>query len=127
MHQLMLEEKNPEPKLLYEMKKLQGWFNPKASIIFGSLKSRREIILDQADISMKMLEGLMKPGIFDEDYNYSDLDSRIKWKITIDKEFKKMNVCGIRNIINKSEMPTGCQSVKRKWVFKFKRNGVFRA
>jgi hypothetical protein len=24
------EEKSPEPKLLYEMKKLQGWFNPEA-------------------------------------------------------------------------------------------------
>jgi hypothetical protein len=33
------QEKSPEPKLLYEIKKLQGWFNPKASRIVKSLKS----------------------------------------------------------------------------------------
>jgi hypothetical protein len=39
------------------MKKLQGWLNPEASRIFESLKSGREMILDQADIAIMTLEG----------------------------------------------------------------------
>jgi hypothetical protein len=50
------EEKSPEPKLLYEMKKLQGWFNPEASRIVETLKSGREMILDQSEIAIMMLE-----------------------------------------------------------------------
>jgi hypothetical protein len=109
------------------MKKIQGWFNPGASRIFESLKSGREMILDQADVTMMMLEGLMELGSFDEACNHSDLDSRRKWRGAIDKEFKEINVCGFWKKIRKSEMSDGCQCVKRKWMFKIKRNGVFRA
>jgi hypothetical protein len=35
------EEKSPESKFLYEMKKIQGWFNPEASRVFESLKYRK--------------------------------------------------------------------------------------
>jgi hypothetical protein len=47
------------------MKKIQGWFNPEASRIFESLMGS-EMILDQAEIAMIMLEGLMETGSFDE-------------------------------------------------------------
>jgi hypothetical protein len=51
------------------MKELQIWFNPEVLRVIESLKSGREMILDQADIAMMMLEGpveagsLMKPTI----------------------------------------------------------------
>jgi hypothetical protein len=48
------------------MKKIQGWFNPEASRIFESLKLGSEMILDQAEIAMIILEGLMETGSFDE-------------------------------------------------------------
>jgi hypothetical protein len=48
------EEKSSEPKLLYEIKKLQGWFNPEASKI-ESLIPGRAMILGQADILIMML------------------------------------------------------------------------
>jgi hypothetical protein len=80
------EEKSPEPKILYEMKKIQGWFNPEASRIDESLKSRRKMILDRADIAVRMIEGPMERANFDEAYyNHSDLDSRTKWESAIDK------------------------------------------
>jgi hypothetical protein len=52
------------------------------------------MILYQADITMIMLEGLMKPGSFDEAYSHSDLHSRYKWRSDMDKGFKLMNVKG---------------------------------
>jgi hypothetical protein len=119
------EEKSPEPKILYEMKKLQGWFNPEASRIDELLKSRSKMILDRADIAVRMIESPMEPASFDEAYNHSDLDSRTKWESAIDKQFNKMNVHRFWKKINKSEMPNNLQCVKSKSVFKIKRNCVF--
>jgi hypothetical protein len=104
------------------MKELQGLFNPEASRIVESLKSGRDMILDQTDIAMMMLEGQMEPGSFDEFYNHSDLDLRIEWRSSIDKEFKKVNLRGVWEKINKSEIHDASQCVKSKWVFKIKRN-----
>jgi hypothetical protein len=85
------------------------------------------MILDQADIAMMMLESPMQTGNFDEAYYHSDLDSRTKWRISIDKKFKVMNVHRVWKQINKSEMHDGFLCVKSKWVFKIKRNSVYRA
>jgi hypothetical protein len=57
------------------MKDLQGWFKLEASRIFKLLKSGRDMTLDQADIAMMMVEGLMEPGSFDEAFSHSDHDS----------------------------------------------------
>ena len=89
------EERSTKPKLLSQMKKLQGWFNPEASRIVETLKSGREMILDQADIAMMMLEGPMEPVSFDEAFNHSELESRVKWRSAINKEFKEMDVRGV--------------------------------
>jgi hypothetical protein len=40
---------------------------------------------------MMMLEDPIGPGSFDEAYNHSDLDPRIKWRSAIDEEFKLKN------------------------------------
>jgi hypothetical protein len=63
----VIEEKSPEPKVQYEMKKQQRWLNPESSRIVESWKSGREMILVQADIVIMMLEGPMEQGYFDED------------------------------------------------------------
>ena len=76
---------------------------------------------------MMMLEGPMEPVSFDEAYNHSDLDSRAKWRSTIDKESKEMNVREFWKKISNSEMPVGCGRVKTKLMFKIERNGVFPA
>ena len=85
------------------------------------------MIIDQADIAMMMLEGPMEPVSFDEAYNHSEPESRVNWRSAINKEFKEMDVRGVWKKISKSEMPAGRRCVKSKWVFKIKRNGVFRA
>jgi hypothetical protein len=83
------------------------------------------MIINQADITMMMLEGPMESETFDDVYNHSDRDSRAKWRNDTDKELKEMNVRRVRKKINKSEMPDGHLFVKSKWVFKIKQNGVF--
>jgi hypothetical protein len=74
------------------MKKPQGRFSPEALRIVESMKSGRYMILDQSDIAIMMLEGPKDSGSFDEAHNHSDLYSRTKWRIDIDKEFKEINV-----------------------------------
>jgi hypothetical protein len=78
-------EKTHEPKLLYETKKLKGFFNTEASRIVKSLKSGNQIILHKSDISIMMLEGPMEPGSLDEAYNHSDLVSTTKWRSSNNK------------------------------------------
>jgi hypothetical protein len=65
------------------------------------------MILDQNDITIMMLEVPMEPGSFDEAYNHSDLDSRTKWRIAIDKEFKKINVRRVWKKIRESDILDG--------------------
>jgi hypothetical protein len=94
LHQLMLKK-----RLLSQnswMKKLQRCFNPGASIIVESLKSGREMILDQAEIAIMMLEDSNELGNFLEAYNHSDLDSRTIWKVPLIKSLRKLICAEIR-------------------------------
>jgi hypothetical protein len=53
---------------------------------------------------MLMLEIPMEAGSFDKAFNQSDCDSRNKWRSSIDKEFKGINMRIFWKKINKSEM-----------------------
>jgi Reverse transcriptase (RNA-dependent DNA polymerase) len=68
-----------------------------------------------------------EPGTFNETFNHSEEDVRLKWREAIHKEFKDINLCGVWKKVSKEEMPVGRRCVKSKWVFKVKRNGVFQA
>ena len=52
---------------------------------------------------------------------------REKWRTAITKEFGDMAKQVVWTVIERKAMPVGCCCVKCKWVFKVKRNGVFRA
>jgi hypothetical protein len=66
------------------------------------LKSGRETNLDQAEVTIMILEGSMEPGISDEALNQPGLDSRTIWRSVTDKEFKGMSLCGFWKKISKS-------------------------
>ena len=72
-------------KVIREMKKLQGWFNPDASRVVESSNSGREPIVDQADIAFMMMEQPKEPGTFNEAFNHSEEDVRLKWREAIHK------------------------------------------
>ena len=121
------KKKDKGSKVIREMKKLQGWFNPDASRVIESSDSGREPIVDPADTAFMMVEQPQEPGTFDEAFNHPEEDVRLIWREAIHKEFKEMNLRGVWKKVNKEEMPVGRRCVKSKWVFKVKRNGVFRA
>ena len=68
-----------------------------------------------------------EPTTFREAWDHPDETKRQKWREAICKEFGDIIKRGVWRKINKSQMPTRRRCVKRKWIFKIKRNGVYRA
>ena len=68
-----------------------------------------------------------EPKTFDAAYNHEDPEQRDKWRAAIKKEFGDMIRRGVWKKFKRSDMPINRRCVKSKWVFKVKRNGVFRA
>jgi hypothetical protein len=101
------KKKDKGSKVIREMKKLQGWFNPDASRVVESSNSGREPIVDQADIAFMTVEQPKEPGTFNEAFNHPEEDVRLKWREAIHKEFKEMNLRGVWKKVNKEEMPVG--------------------
>ena len=60
-------------------------------------------------------------------WDHPDETKRQKWREAICKEFRDMIKRGVWRKINRSQMLTGRRCVKSKWIFKIKRNGVYRA
>jgi len=70
---------------------------------------------------------LIEPKTFKEAWDHPDEEQKKKWREAINKGFKDMNDRNIWTIIKKSNMPPERRCVKNKWIFKIKRNGIFRA
>jgi Reverse transcriptase (RNA-dependent DNA polymerase) len=51
----------------------------------------------------------------------------MKWRHAISKEFEEIKSEGVWEKFKKSEIPNGRNCIKNKWIFKAKRNGIFRA
>jgi hypothetical protein len=76
---------------------------------------------------LKLIDCLKEPETFEDAYYHPNLEERMKWRETILKEFDEMKEKEVYEKICKSELPNGHTCIKNKWVFKIKRNGIFRA
>jgi hypothetical protein len=56
-----------------------------------------------------------------------DPKARGKWQDAIKKELSDMDKQQVREIIKKEGIPEFRRNIKCKWIFKIKRNGIFRA
>jgi hypothetical protein len=65
-----------------------------------------------------------EPTNFHEAYNF---DTRVRWSISICKDFEDMKNKGVWKVIPKEKIPVGRRCVKSLRAFKIKRNGIFRA
>jgi hypothetical protein len=72
-------------------------------------------------------EKLIEPKKYKEAWDHPDPFQRNKWREAIRKEFGDMEQRKVFKKIKRSNIPKGRRCVKHKWVFKVKRNGVFRA
>ena len=68
-----------------------------------------------------------EPQSFQEAWWDPDLISREKWREAIRLEFKKMLDMGVWRHVKRNDRPNDCRLVGCRWVFKVKRNGVYRA
>ncbi len=68
-----------------------------------------------------------EPKGFKEAYFHEDPLQRENWRKAIKKEFDDMNQRGVWRHRKRNEIPSDRRCVKCKWVFKLKRNGVYRA
>jgi hypothetical protein len=67
------------------------------------------------------------PDVFQEAWDHACEWQRAKWRLAIKLELMKMERMGVWKKVMRSIIPKGRRSVKCKWVFDIKRNGVFRA
>jgi hypothetical protein len=67
------------------------------------------------------------PTTYDEAWNHLDPWQRKKWREAITLEFKKMNDHKVWKKIPRVQMTQTRRCVKCKWIFKIKRNGIFRS
>ena len=68
-----------------------------------------------------------EPATFREAWDHPEEQQREKWRAAIRKELKDMTNRGVFRKVKRNKMPNGKRCVKHKWVFKVKRNGIFRA
>jgi hypothetical protein len=73
------------------------------------------------------LDKLVEPKKYHEAWDHPETYQRDKWREAMRKEFKDMETRKVWKKIKRVDMPRGRRCVKNKWVFKIKRNGVFRA
>jgi Reverse transcriptase (RNA-dependent DNA polymerase) len=113
-------------KALKQISKLKSWFNPDPSRFMEVQDFGRELVVESANFAFHSLDLVEEPKTFAEAYNSHNLNDKIKWRQAISKEFDDMSAKGVWKIIQKSDMPNGRNCIKSKWIFKIKRNGVYR-
>ena len=79
------------------------------------------------NIALLSASYIKEPTTFNEAWNCVNQADQIKWREAIKKEFNDMNDKMVWSVINKESIPEGRRCIKCKWIFKIKRNGVFRA
>ena len=67
------------------------------------------------------------PVTFDQAWNHPDPIDREKWREAIRKEFRDMLNKGVWRYRKTKDVPKDRRLIGSKWVFKVKKNGVFRA
>ena len=91
------------------------------------------LITDIADVAMPANESemnqetIIEPKNFNEAWFHSDPTQKDKWREAILKEHRDMDSRQVWQKIKRSDIPKDRRLVKSRWVFKVKRNGVFRA
>jgi Reverse transcriptase (RNA-dependent DNA polymerase) len=115
-------------KLYRQLKRLESSFNPEASKIIENIEQGREIQLDQVNFALFSASASeLEPTSFNDAWNHTDPKNRELWEIAMNKELGEIENKKVLEIINKEDVQDGRRTIKCTWIFKIKRNGVFRA
>jgi Reverse transcriptase (RNA-dependent DNA polymerase) len=115
-------------KVYRNLRQLESSFNPEASRIVERIEQGREILLDHANFAFFFVGAVEKEStFFDEDWNHKDSSSSETWFESMKKELEEMKKKEVWEVMKKEDIPQDKRTIKCKWIFKIKRNGVFRA
>jgi Reverse transcriptase (RNA-dependent DNA polymerase) len=64
---------------------------------------------------------------FDNAWNHPNSKDCELWRAAINKELGDMNNKKVKEVINEEDVHEGRRTIKCKWTFKIKWNGIFRA
>ena len=67
------------------------------------------------------------PTSFQEAWHHPDINERLAWRAAIRKEFRDMINRNVWRYAKRNRIPQNRRLIGNKWVFKKKRNGVYRA
>jgi hypothetical protein len=121
------KKKKKNEKIVCEMRKLESWFNPQATKIVDELDRGRDIVFEQVNLALITTSLTKEPSSFEEAINCENKDDQEAWKEAIEKELNKMTKRGVWEVIDEKDVPNDRLCIKNKWIFKAKRNGVFRS
>jgi hypothetical protein len=112
-------------KIYRAMRLLESSFNHESSTVLQNIEQGREILLEQANI--ELFSGIVideEPSTIDEAWNDDDPKARGKWRDAIKKELYDMDKQQVWGIIKKEDILEDRRTIKCKWIFKEKRNGI---
>ncbi len=119
------------PTITSELKNLATSYNKEATKELEGLRDRANLIMElikivYAHTNSKPNKVIKEePQSFEGAYNHQDKIQREKWRSAIKKKSKDMNQRGVRKKIKRKQIPLDRRCVKCKWIFKFKKNGMF--
>lgn len=114
--------------LYRQLRQLESSFNPDAAKLVEQIEQGKEVLLDQ--VNLALFSGMVineEPTTFEHAWNHQDPKFREKWWEAINKEFDEMSKKEVWKVIKKEDIPKNRKTIKCKWIFKIKRNGIFRA
>jgi hypothetical protein len=76
---------------------------------------------------LNLIDSLKEPEAFEDEYYPPNFEVRMKWRKEILKEFDEIDEKGVYEKVFKLKLSNERTCIKNKWVFKIKRNGIFRA
>ena len=123
----IVERNDSNEKVIREMKKLESWFNSQATKTIEDYYCGREVSLEKVNITLFGAAFVKEPSTFEEAINCEKKEEQDAWKEAIDKELSEMTKRGVWQVIDDKDIPSDRRCIKNKWIFKVKRNGVFRA
>jgi hypothetical protein len=108
------EGNESDKKVIGAMRKSESWFNPQATKTVEDYNHRREMTLDQVNLDLFSTEIIKEPTTYEEAMNSEQKEDQIKWKNTIDKDLKEMEIRGVWEIIDEKDIPINCRCIKNK-------------
>ena len=72
-------------------------------------------------------ESYKSPDQFNDAWYNENPKLRLKWREAIKKEFENMEKNQVWRVIKKTDVPENRRLFGAKWVFKVKKNGIFKA